>query len=127
MRRFVSLAFLIAASCSASFAQEQNGPKLFHQPTANPTHIAFSYAGDIWTVERGGGIQLPNLAAYNPNTGRWDIENHGITPDIDVEILPKDWLAGRDPQLEKAVEVAMRELAKTKPAPRLRPKYPVHK
>jgi tricorn protease len=75
----------------------------------------------------GGGIQLPNRAAYNPNTGSWDIENYGITPDIDVEILPKDWLAGRDPQLEKAIEVAMRELAKIKPAPRLRPKYPVHK
>jgi tricorn protease len=75
----------------------------------------------------GGGIQLPNRAAYNPNTGSWDIENFGITPDIEVEILPKDWLAGRDPQLEKAVEVAMKELAKTKPAPKLRPKYPVHK
>jgi tricorn protease len=75
----------------------------------------------------GGGIQIPSRGAYNPNTGGWDIENYGITPDIDVEILPKDWLAGRDTQIEKAVEVAMRELTKTRPATKLQPKYPVHK
>lgn len=83
----------------------------------------------VWTPDPidGGGIQLPNRAAYNPNTGGWEIENFGVTPDIDVEILPKDWIAGRDPQLEKAIEVAMRELAKTKPAIKVQPKYPVHK
>jgi tricorn protease len=75
----------------------------------------------------GGGIQIPSRGAYNPNTGAWEIENYGITPDIEVDILPKDWLAGRDPQLEKAVEVAIKEMARTKPAVKVQPKYPVHK
>jgi hypothetical protein len=44
-----------------------------------------------------------------------------------VEILPPAWRAGRDPQLEKAVELAMDALKKTKPLPIKRPRYPVYK
>jgi len=40
----------------------------------------------------------------------WDLENHGTTPDIDVDIKPQDWAAGRDPQLMEALRVAMKEL-----------------
>jgi tricorn protease len=75
----------------------------------------------------GGRLQMPNRGAYNPARGAWDVENYGVTPDIEVEITPKDFMAGRDPQLEKAVEVAMKQLEKTQPPVKLRPKYPVHK
>ena len=63
----------------------------------------------------GGFTGTPNLAFYNPN-GTWDVENHGVPPDIDVEYDPKAVRAGHDPQLEKAVEVAM-ELLKKNPLP----------
>ncbi len=57
----------------------------------------------------GGGITAPSLAFYNLN-GKWDIENIGITPDIEVENTPADTAKGRDPQLERAVQEAMKLL-----------------
>jgi len=75
----------------------------------------------------GGNVQLPNRAAYNPDGTSWGIENAGVAPDFEVEITPRDWIAGRDPQLEKAVMVAMEELKKVQPLVPKKPKYPVHK
>lgn len=75
----------------------------------------------------GGSVQLPNRAAYNPDGTSWGIENGGVSPDFEVEITPKDWIAGRDPQLEKAVAVAMEELKKVQSVVPKKPKYPVHK
>jgi tricorn protease len=46
------------------------------------------------------------------------VENEGTTPDIDVENWPKDVIAGRDPQLERAVDEALR-LLKEKPVNRM--------
>ena len=74
----------------------------------------------------GGRVQLPGRAAYDPSGTGWGIENVGVAPDYDVEITPADVIAGRDPQLEKAVEVAMAEVAKTRPILPKRPAYPVH-
>jgi hypothetical protein len=74
----------------------------------------------------GGNIQLPNRAAYNPNGSDWGIENIGVAPDFDVEITPQDFMAGRDSQLEKAVEVAMAEVAKLKPNQPKLPVFPTH-
>ncbi|MDQ3908663.1 MAG: S41 family peptidase [Acidobacteriota bacterium] len=75
----------------------------------------------------GGQVQLPNRAAYNPDGTSWGIENAGISPDYEVEITPRDLLAGRDPQLEKAVQVALAEIAKTQVVAPKHPKYPVHR
>jgi tricorn protease len=41
---------------------------------------------------------------------KWAVENEGVGPDIEVENFPKDVIAGRDPQLERAVEEALRLL-----------------
>jgi len=72
----------------------------------------------------GGGITAPNLAIWVPGGG-WVVENEGVPPDIEVEQTPVDVIAGRDPQLEKAIEVVMAELKKA-PAPSdKRPAYPV--
>jgi tricorn protease len=42
--------------------------------------------------------------------GRWAVENEGVAPDIDVENYPKEVIAGRDAQLERAVDEALRLL-----------------
>jgi tricorn protease len=55
------------------------------------------------------------------------MENRGVTPDVELEIMPTDWRAGRDTQLEKAVQLAMEALKKKKPAPARRPAFPVYK
>lgn len=75
----------------------------------------------------GGNVQLPNRAAYNPDGTSWGVENIGVIPDVEVEITPRDWMAGRDPQLEKAVQVALEELKKVQAVVPKKPKYPVHK
>ena len=71
----------------------------------------------------GGSVTAPRYAIYGLN-GQWEVENHGIAPDIDVDITPKDFAAGRDPQLETAVQTVLDEL-KAHPLPtNPLPKYP---
>jgi tricorn protease len=72
----------------------------------------------------GGGITAPNLAIWTAEDG-WTVENEGVPPDIEVEQTPADVVAGRDPQLEKAIEVVMAELKKNPPPQPKRPAYPV--
>ena len=52
------------------------------------------------------------------------MENHGVAPDIDVELDPQAWRAGHDLQLEKAVGVVLAELEQTHAAKPHRPAYP---
>jgi tricorn protease len=74
----------------------------------------------------GGTVMAPSAAIWNPN-GAYDVENHGIEPDIEVDLDPALVRQGHDPQLEKAVQVVMEELAKEpQPAPK-RPPYPIYK
>jgi tricorn protease len=71
----------------------------------------------------GGGVTAPRVAFYNLQ-GEWDVENYGTPPDIEIDFDPAEWRKGRDPQLEKAVEVVMAELKK-KPTPKYKkPAYP---
>jgi tricorn protease len=72
----------------------------------------------------GGTITAPNLAIWTPEDG-WVVENEGVPPDIEVEQTPADVIAGRDPQLEKAIELVLAELKKNPPAKVVRPPYPV--
>jgi tricorn protease len=64
----------------------------------------------------GGTIWTPNLAFYSPS-GTWDIENHGVPPDIEVDDDPKAEREGHDLQLDKAIDVVL-ELLQIKPAPK---------
>jgi tricorn protease len=54
-------------------------------------------------------VTAPSLAFYDVN-GRWAVENEGVPPDIEVEITTADAMAGRDPQLERAVQEALKLL-----------------
>jgi tricorn protease len=72
----------------------------------------------------GGSITAPNLAFWTSEDG-WLVENEGVPPDIEVEQTPADVIAGRDPQLERAIAIVLEELKKTPPSPLTRPAYPV--
>jgi tricorn protease len=48
-----------------------------------------------------------------------------VPPDIEVEQLPAQVAAGRDPQLEKAIEVVLEELARNPPKQPVKPPFPV--
>jgi tricorn protease len=71
----------------------------------------------------GGNITAPRWALYGTK-GEWEVENHGIAPDIEVEMDPRLVRQGHDPQLEKAVAVALEELAKSPLPTYPRPPYP---
>jgi tricorn protease len=72
----------------------------------------------------GGFLTAPSAGLYNPISGEWEVENVGISPDIEVEQDPALVRQGKDPQLEKAVEIVLEEMKKN-PAPKFRrPKYP---
>ena len=52
MRRTVlSVLLFLLAACQAL---AQDAPLLATNPTVSRTHIAFVYAGDLWTVPRAG-------------------------------------------------------------------------
>jgi len=71
----------------------------------------------------GGHVTAPRAALYGLN-GEWEVENHGVAPDVEVDLDPAAWRQGRDAQLEKAIEVEMQQL-KEHPLPEIkRPPYP---
>ncbi len=72
-------------------------------------------------VMDGGLVSSPSSAVWDPSQSKWIAENVGIEPDIEVEQDPEAVRQGKDPQLEKAVEIVMAELAK---APNTAPKRP---
>ena len=48
----------------------------------------------------GSVTTQPEFSFWFKDVG-WRIENYGTDPDVDVEITPQDYVAGRDPQMEK--------------------------
>jgi tricorn protease len=69
----------------------------------------------------GGGITAPNLAIWTDEG--WVVENEGVPPDIEVEQTPAAVIDGHDPQLEKAIAIALDELKKNPPPTPKRPAY----
>jgi tricorn protease len=65
----------------------------------------------------GTHITVPGVAFWFGEYG-WDVENHGVDPDVEVLITPDDWAADRDTQLEAAVDRALAALAE-RPSPAL--------
>ncbi len=70
----------------------------------------------------GGQVTAPNIAIYNEDG--WIVENKGVAPDVEVEQWPKQVNAGRDPQLERAIRIALEGLRKQKKPTLKRPAFP---
>jgi tricorn protease len=63
---------------------------------------------------------MDGSSVRTPGTGLWDVsgqnlENYGVPADVYIDNTPEDFLAGRDAQLQKAVEVLQEELKKNPP------------
>jgi len=79
--------------------------------------------GGYPTLIDGGTVTAPRMGIWFP-PGRWDVENRGVAPDVEVEFDPQAVREGKDPQLEKAVELVLAELKKN-PSPKYkRPSFP---
>jgi len=85
-----------------------------------------------WDTPRfidGGRMVAPRGGFYDIN-GEWAVEGEGIAPDVEVIQKPADIIAGKDPQLERAIQIALDKLdkealeLKPEPAPPVKWKRP---
>ncbi|MFB4281435.1 PDZ domain-containing protein [Nonomuraea sp. MTCD27] len=59
-----------------------------------------------YSLVDGTRVTQPRYSFWLDGPG-WGVENYGVDPDIEVVITPQDRVAGRDPQLDKAIELAL--------------------
>lgn len=71
----------------------------------------------------GGTVTAPNVGIWTKDG--FIVENVGVSPDVEVEQTPADVIAGKDPQLEKAIEIALQQLKDNPQADPVRPPFPV--
>ena len=71
----------------------------------------------------GGYMSVPRFAFYNKD-GTWGIEGHGVDPDIEVVDDPALMVDGGDPQLDRAIEVMLDEVAGNPYVRVPKPEYP---
>jgi tricorn protease len=97
-------------------------PWMFHHRNVGLLVGKRTWGGLVHTADTptfvDGGSMIAPRGGFFSRDGKWAVENVGTAPDIDVENWPKDVIAGHDPQLERAVQEAMRML-KEKPVTRL--------
>jgi tricorn protease len=60
-------------------------------------------SGGGYPLLDGGRVFVPNYGAWFPDSG-WVAEGPGFKPDVEVEQDPAALLAGKDPQLDKAIQ-----------------------
>lgn len=96
-------------------------PWMFRYRKIGPLVGKRTWGGLVHTADTpgfiDGGTMIAPRGGFFTRDGKWAVENEGTGPDIDVENWPKDVIAGRDPQLERAVDEALR-LLKEKPVER---------
>ena len=91
-------------------------PWMFHKLKLGPLIGQRTWGGLVGilgfpVLMDGGTITAPNLAIWTPDSG-YIVENEGVAPDLAVEQTPKEVIAGKDPQLERAIAWVMEELKK---------------
>ena len=69
--------------------------------------------GDV--LVDGTTMTIPKYSFWFDGLG-WGVENYGVDPDVEVLISPDDWAAGRDTQLDRAVDMALTALDERPPA-----------
>jgi tricorn protease len=70
-----------------------------------------------FTLADGTGVTQPRYATWFSGGIGWDVENFGVSPDIEVTFPPHAYAAGRDPQLEYGIG-ALKEMIQELPTDR---------
>ncbi|NNK39608.1 MAG: protease, partial [Winogradskyella sp.] len=104
-------------------------PFMFKKKNVGPLVGTRTWGGLVgtWDTPRfidGGRMVAPRGGFFNVD-GEWDVEGIGISPDIEVIQDPKLTSQGRDPQLERAVEEALRLLETQEFKLKAEPKAPI--
>lgn len=122
------------AGYSVCLINENNGsngeefPDVFQREQLGPVIGVRSWGGEVgsgggYRLVDGGRISIPNYGAFA--AGKWIIEGHGIEPDITVEQDPSQVLAGRDPQLDRAIAYLKSQIARKPVAKPVAPPFPI--
>jgi tricorn protease len=90
-------------------------PWVFRQQQAGPLIGATTWGGLVkssvhYSLVDGGALTAPDNAVFDPINGVWIAENEGVPPDIEVLIDARSVAEGRDTQLERGVQEALRLL-----------------
>jgi tricorn protease len=97
-------------------------PYMFKRRGIGPLVGKRTWGGLVHTADTppfvDGGSMIAPRGGFITRDGKWAVENEGVGPDIDVENWPKEVIAGKDPQLERAVEEALK-LLKANPVKRM--------
>ncbi|MEZ2388695.1 S41 family peptidase [bacterium RCC_150] len=70
-----------------------------------------------FSLADGTGVTQPRYATWFSGGIGWDVENHGVEPDIEVVFPPHAYAAGTDPQLEYGIG-ALKEMVEELPTDR---------
>jgi len=94
-------------------------PFMFKQRKLGPLVGTRTWGGLVATSDTppfvdGGSMIAPRFGFIDAE-GNFAVENVGVAPDVEVENYPKEVIAGRDPQLERAVQEALRLLRENPP------------
>ncbi len=81
------------------------------------------FHGPFESLMDGGVVTTPSRGFWTPNN-KWEVENQGVAPDVEVELDPKLVREGHDPQLEKTVELLLLDLQKNPVPVHKKPPYP---
>jgi tricorn protease len=74
-----------------------------------PTMGAVIGTGSYSLID-GSTVRTPGVGVFLADAKRTNMENYGVQPDILVDNKPEDYLAGRDRQLEAAVDELLKQL-----------------
>ncbi len=60
---------------------------------------------------RDGGLSTqPEFGGWDPKGRAWQIEGHGVDPDVELDLGPDGLLGGKDPQLDYAIDDLMKKI-----------------
>ena len=87
---------------------------MFREAGLGPLIGKRSWGGVVGITNRGplidgGQVSVPEFGFANTK-GEWIIEGYGVDPDIEVDNDPQSLIAGKDPQLERAISEVMARL-----------------
>jgi len=104
-------------------------PWMFQKAGLGPVIGKRSWGGVVGITNHGplidgGTVNVPEFG-HADSSGQWAVEGWGVEPDIEIENEPAAVLAGRDPQLERAVEVVLEAIRKDPKKLPTRPADPI--
>lgn len=88
-----------------AFRQQQVGPLIGMRTWGGLVKSSVHYS-----LIDGGALTAPDNAVFDPLNGEWVAENVGVAPDIEIQLDAQSVAAGRDVQLERAVQEVLRLL-----------------